>query len=792
MALKGITVIELCCTIAGAYCCKLLAGFGARVLMIESPDNGSSIRQQGPYIGKEKGNQHSVYHLWLNTNKESVTIDLKTQEGIDCFHELLRNADVFVHDYPQKIREISGINFNKIHNELPELISTSITPYGESGPYQHFSAEEIQLQAMSGLMHLTGDPEKEPLASGPSICHYTSAFHAYTATLLALFDKFKTGIGQKVEVSMHESNLENIEIALTKYLHSSIISKRGPHAGVPWRTYRCRDGFVVIISMPARHWYRANEFFCCRELFEEKYQHISGRIADRKKYESLLEDCLETIDRHSLFEWGQARNLAFGYVASLSDALKSPQLLERNFFCHLHDPTGEENIYTNSPFILKRTPWQTIRAPLLGENNCKFYEKRTPTKPITNLLSTNSHLPLHGLRVIDMSHSWAAPHTARILADFGAEVIKVEYPKRLCLLRGARKDDRRFDTHPAWHQVNRNKRSITLDLKVERDKKILASLLSQSDILIENSRPGVLKTLGFSYEDVIKLRQDIIMLSMSAFGATGPRAAYCGYGAVFEALSGIQSLTAYGKGQPPQRIKELDVTNGIAGAAAILTALVHRFSSGEGQHIDLSQLETSTHALIGEHLLYLAAEGKQSLPNGNRHQFFAPQGCYPCRGVDKWITITIRSDEEWYRFCQILGKPKHLMDQRYSSRELRKQYQDDLDQHIGECTCNREHIELMFDLQQQGIAAGAVLTSQDIANDPHLLSRQYFKYLYGDTEKRFMGFPFVLHNNPKHIERQGPNLGQDNEFVLCQQLGLPKKILADLAELKIGTAFDHN
>ena len=792
-ALNGITVIDLCRSAAGAYCCKLMAGFGARVIMIEPPGKGSPLRQMGPFLGGDGKNEQSIHHLWLNTGKESIAVDLKTADGVSFFYGLLRKADILVHDYPLTDWQHLGIDHKKISKEIPELIITSISPFGCSGPYKEFTVEEIQLQAMSGMMHLTGDPDKEPLAAGPSVCHYTAALHAYTATLLALFQKTGTGRGQHVEVSMHEACLENIEIALTNALHCGKKSQRGPHLGVPWSTYKCRDGFAVIISLPARNWCKAEDVLECPALFEKKYQHILGRIADRGKYERLLDSCLQKFDKKQLFHQGQKRGLAFGYVASLGDFLKSPHLAARKFFCQIGNPAGEDYLCADAPFFLSKTPWKTAKAPLLDEHRKAVYEGlRTPApadkKPGKIIGSDN--LPLYGLRVIDLSHSWAGPHAARILADFGAEVIKVEYPKRLCLLRGARKDEKHYDKHPAWHQVNRNKRSVTLDFTREADRDVLTDLLRGADVLIENSRPGVMKRLGFAYEDVVRFQHDIIMLSMSALGATGPYSSYSGYGAVFEALSGIQSLTSYSHGQPPKRIKELDVTNGITGAVAVLTALAYRNKTGEGQYIDLSQLEVAAHTLIGEHLLYCASCNEQFLAGGNRHWFFAPQGCYPCRGQDKWITITIRSNKEWRIFCQTLEKPEWVADQRFLSRRRRKKNQDELDRLIADCTRVQDHKDLMCSLQEQGIAAGAVFDTEELVRDVHLEARGYYVDSAGNPSKRFMGFPFRLAENPTHIERQGPDLGQDNEFVICRQLGRSRSSLKEFSEEQIGTAFD--
>ncbi|MCB2180476.1 MAG: CoA transferase [Desulfobulbaceae bacterium] len=397
--------------------------------------------------------------------------------------------------------------------------------------------------------------------------------------------------------------------------------------------------------------------------------------------------------------------------------------------------------------------------------------------------------PLKDLRVIDFSHSWAAPHCARILADFGADVIKVEYVKRLCILRGARKEKEIYNTHPAWRQVNRNKSAVTLDLDKPEDHQALMDLAMNADVFIENSRPGVLEKLGFGYTDLSAANEDIIMLSMSAFGATGSFAQFAGYGAVFEAVSGIQSLTGYRNG-PPQRIREMDITNGIAGAGAVMTALLHRQKTGQGQYIDLSQLEAASHAMIGEHLLGYAARKNQESPRGNRHVHFAPQGCYPCKGKDKWIVITIRSEEEWQRFCSILGDETLIEDSRFINLAARHQNHDDLDGIIASYTQKYDNGPLMSLLQKEKIPAAAVLDMQEVSVDPHLQERHYFITNVAGTDKRFMGMPFTLSRGKGILRWPGPDLGQHNQEILVQVGKKGADTISPIRQSDIRTAFD--
>lgn len=399
-------------------------------------------------------------------------------------------------------------------------------------------------------------------------------------------------------------------------------------------------------------------------------------------------------------------------------------------------------------------------------------------------------MALQGTRVLDLTHSWAGPHCTRLLADFGAEVVLVEYIRRLSIFRGGRIEDQAYDHQPSWHQVNRSKLSVTLDLRSPKDRAIFVDLVKTADIVVENSRTGVMERLGLAYADLQTMKPDLILLSMPAYGGTGPHAAFPAYGAVLEAMSGIQSLTAYEGDGAPKRIRELDVINGVAGACAALTALLHRRRTGMGQHVDLSQMEVATHALVGAHLLACAMKHERGAPVGDRRPRFAPQGSYPCKGEDRWVTLSVRSETDWRRFCQALRRPAWLTDSRFCDNSARVAHRVVLDRLIGRWTSDRTHYEAMKTLQGHGVPAGAVLDVSDLSTDPHLRERRYFVDDVKGSSKPLMGFPFRLSRGGGQVRWRGPDLGQHNEEVIRGWLGRPSSDVPRLCADEIRTAYD--
>jgi crotonobetainyl-CoA:carnitine CoA-transferase CaiB-like acyl-CoA transferase len=356
-------------------------------------------------------------------------------------------------------------------------------------------------------------------------------------------------------------------------------------------------------------------------------------------------------------------------------------------------------------------------------------------------------------------------------------------------MRGARLEGQAYNHHPRWLEINRNKLSITLDLKRARDVETFKDLVRVSDVVAESSRVGVMEGFGLGYETLRRVKPDIVLVSMTAFGQTGPEASYAGYGGCIEPLSGVQSLTAYNKTSRPMRIREMDVTNGVLGACAIMTALIYRQQTGKGQWVDLSQLEAATSGLVGEHFLAYAMSGTPALPVGNRHPYYAPQGCYPCQGEDKWVAIVIRADEEWERLCEVMDRLDLQKATRLATRAGRVQNHDELDEVLASWTKRHTHQEVMELLQRAGIAAGAILNVEEISTDPHLEARGFFRTAR-DGSGRFPGMPFGSAEMPGEIQRRGPYLGEHNDYVLCELLGWPRDQVETFAPDKIGTAFD--
>ncbi len=390
---------------------------------------------------------------------------------------------------------------------------------------------------------------------------------------------------------------------------------------------------------------------------------------------------------------------------------------------------------------------------------------------------------LKGIRIIDLSMGWAGPLAARNLSDLGADVIKVESCENFDWWRSWEateewiKDDG-AEKSPAFNSVHRNNRNITLDLSRSEGRKLLLKLVGTANAVMENFSGSVLPKLKLSYEIFKEIKKDIILLSMPAFGSTGPWKMFRAYGSTVEQSSGLPHINGLSSDPPMMHhVAYGDAVGGLNGVSALLIALRHQAKTGEGQFIDLSQVE-SIFPLAAHGILEFTANGKQSLRNGNRSEFFAPHGVYPCKGEDNWIVIQILNEDQWFSFQELTGPTMQI----FGNLKDRLSKLDDLDQTISEWTSLKEARKLMCILQEAGIPAAATNTMSSLLNDPHLNSRNFWQWLKRTAvgNQPNPSAPFNVNGERLAIKTPAPTLGQHNQEILTGILGLNQNDLDKL------------
>jgi len=407
---------------------------------------------------------------------------------------------------------------------------------------------------------------------------------------------------------------------------------------------------------------------------------------------------------------------------------------------------------------------------------------------------------LAGVRVIDLSPIFAGPYCTKLLADMGAEIIRVE-----CAARSGRgvalpqmkpggafgasfpngdTGERSYNRFGYYNEVNRNKYAITLDLAKPLGVEVFKSLLKISDVVVESFTPRVMGNFGLDYPVLRETSPRIIVISISGYGQDGPYRDYVTYGGGIEAMVGLSQLTAYADGEPLKPgVAYADATSGLHAAFAILAALRYRRLTGKGQYIDLAMREAVA-PLLGEVIMDYTINKRAAKPIGDSHPAMAPHGCYRARGEDAWLAIAISSDEEWRAFCHVMGDPPWTREEKFATLAGRLVSREELDRLIEEWTSEYDHIELMNMLQGSGVKAGAVLNIAELAHDPHLKERGFFEELSHPEAgtHRYPGVSWRMSRTPGRLRLPAPCFGEHNRYVFGELLGMSDEELSRLAD----------
>lgn len=379
-----------------------------------------------------------------------------------------------------------------------------------------------------------------------------------------------------------------------------------------------------------------------------------------------------------------------------------------------------------------------------------------------------SHGALEGIRILDFTWLLAGPYATRTLADFGAEVIKVQTGN---MATGAESNSTGY-----FNTWNRNKLGITLNMAHPEGRKLALRLVAICDILVENFTPRVMAQWGLDYPALRQMKPDIIMVSLSGFGQTGPWRDFAALGPTIQALSGMTHLTSSGN-SPPEGIgySYADPLSGMFAAYAVLAALEYRTRTGQGLYIDMSEYEALC-CLLGPALLDYSINGTVAGPEGNTDSTLtaAPHGCYKCQGEDRWCVIAVFTDAEWHAFCRVMGNPAWTEQERFASLHQRHQHAGELDRMVEQWTANYTPEQVMSLLQEAGVPAGVVSSSADLASDPQLNRRGFFVNArhprLGTTS--FDRTPIRLSRTPAESWKAAPLLGQHNRYVYQELLGI--------------------
>ena len=396
-------------------------------------------------------------------------------------------------------------------------------------------------------------------------------------------------------------------------------------------------------------------------------------------------------------------------------------------------------------------------------------------------------LPLEGIRVLDSSYVFALPYAGGLMADMGAEVIKVEGPGRPDVTRtggysGAFPErdygEDWWNRPSTYNLIHRGKRSLTLDMTDERGRDLFRQLVRVSDVVMENFTPRVMRGWGLDYPNLRQIKPDIILVSNTGYGhGDGPYSGYPAQATTQEATHGHCWITGYADGLPAKAgASFVDFLSTWTALFAIGAALRYRNRTGHGQWVDISMYQAGV-MFASEYIMDAISNGRDGGRIGNRHPYRAPQGCYPAQGEDQWITLSVGGDEQWQALCRLMGREDLASDANFADLLSRQRNHDQLDKLIGDWTVGFDKYDLMHRLQGVGIPAGPVLTGKDVHFDPHFRSRGFLERVTYPPDRNigtrpFIGRPYKFSRSPLRIQGPAPIFGQDNEPLLQNLLGI--------------------
>ncbi len=374
--LHGLKVLDLTHYVAGPYATRLMAGQGAEVVKVERADGGDPARRIGPFAGGAPHREKSALFLYLNTGKKSVTLNLKTSAGRSIVHDLVRWADVLVENFQPRVLPSLELDYDRLSRINESLVMTSISNFGQTGPYRDFEAREINLYAFGGLQYITGEPDREPLQMAARLAQYGAGQNAFVGTLAALWHRDSTGQGQHVDVAISEYLATILENALSMYSYTGSSFRRTGNRGygrAAWGPYPCKDGFVGVIAGPDHKWPAMAELMGIPELAEARFGDRAGRAAHADALDALMLPWLMQHGKREIFERAQAVGLAFAYAATPEDILHWEHLEQRGFFAEVDHSEAGAFKYPTGPFQTESMAWDLSPAPTLGQHNRQVF-----------------------------------------------------------------------------------------------------------------------------------------------------------------------------------------------------------------------------------------------------------------------------------------------------------------------------------------------------------------------------------------------------------------------------------
>jgi len=808
-ALSDVSLVELSYEPAGSYAAKVFADLGADVVKVEPPGGDPWRRRGGGFVH-------------LHTNKRSVVADPADADDRRWVDDLVGRADVVVQSPAQGDLAGYGLSVDAVRSRSPGTVVVSITGFGAEGPYAGYRWSDLVAQAAGWATLPMGRSEAVPVKMPGTVGLHGVGHTAAVGALAAVLRARASGAGAHVDCAAYEA-MGIVPSRVGRYLGweyrghtpAPMMAAAGSSSSlVPIGVFPCDDGYVALMSTVQQ----LGEMLDVlgdddlRAAFARPDAFLRGET--KEILDAVLYPWLLSHTRAECTQAAQAAGWPFAPVNTPAEVLAADHLHQRAFWQEVDDPEHGRLLVPGPPYRFDEGGWRLRRrAPTCGEHTdevrAETVASREPGERVVPAARRTPEVPpLDGVRVLDLTTVWSGPLVTQMLADLGAEVIRVENPWVLPpttkgyepwptktlelgnLLAGyappaAGLPDRPFNRHALNNSIARNKRSFTLDPRDAAQRELLLRLVERSDVFVENLKVSTLPQLGLNERMLLERNPRLIVLRIPPAGLSGDWAHYTGFGGQFDGLSGYSWLV----GHPDTAIVDTVTTNymdsatGPAGVFAVMAALHYRDATGRGQLVELAQLENVI-AQLGD--VYVDQQlGVDAVRAGNRDPWWAPQGIYPCTGEHRWLALTVDDDDAWAALTKVIGAPELADDPRFADATARLAHVDELDEILASWTRERDVLDAFHALQAAGVAAAPLLDDELVGADPNVAAREWVRPLTSRDAGTHPHIGYPYRGLPLVWWRGSPALGEDNEYVYREVLGLDADEYERLRERRI-------
>jgi crotonobetainyl-CoA:carnitine CoA-transferase CaiB-like acyl-CoA transferase len=773
--IQELSIIEITGSIAGSYAGKFFADAGSKVVKFE-PIGGDPLNTN---VDTE------TLYRYLNSGKRFQELNLMNIDQ-DSLANLLEDVDLVIESSaPDPLLPVSKSLID------PKFVSLYISPFGLQGSYSKYRSNSFTDQAISGHMLLNGLPDKHPIAWPGYQSYYQAGIYGFIGAMAALIVRDRNGIAQSVDVSHYSGMVSLHQNVLSMWEEQKYFATRegNRQSGFahPMGFYECKDGHVCIASPDNESLNMLLNLLGVIDFFiDEPFNSEISRANHKNAFDEKFQLELINFTADKIVKKGQSVFLPIGKVNSFEDVIGDSHLASQGFW-------NKNDL--NSNVLSPSNPLKIngVNLPFLNSNfrTKKIEPFQRHILPESDKRVATNMLPLSGIRIIDLTKVWAGPLATRILSDLGAEVIKIEslsdrgyrelpdeYFQRSQVYPTKYFDKHHWNKNGVFNALNRNKKSLALDLNSVKGRAILRELIKKSDILVDNFSPRVMDNWGLDANELLLINPNLIHASITGYGAKGPKRNVKAFGTLIEAESGFASLMKYQNGGPFRSgVPWADPLAGLVTVAGIMMAINDKQANFNNKDIrvEVSMLETMISS-IGELYVQLQEHPDEFVTD---HSGNVPQKSYRCKGTDSWIALSIDSQESWTNFCKYADFEPQIHN---FSFEQRRDMVDDLNTIIEKWSIQQDAKLLMHSLQKIGIICTNVSNAQDIYQDAHLASNNYWESIYQPEVgvRNHAKLPLSFDKMEPSVMHPAPSLGEHNSEILQGILGFNEDIIASL------------